>query len=95
MTNHKTVVIDGKVVHIHEFEDGSTIVTGVDEVVNKATGRENYEENTPADLRGVRKSVAIPYVLSAILVALPTLLVIGAAIYALIDVLINGYTYRV
>ncbi|MCR5187167.1 MAG: hypothetical protein K6D97_08680 [Clostridia bacterium] len=85
MTNHKTVVVDGKIVHIHEFDDGSTMVTGLDEAINKDTNT----DNTPIDLKGVRKSVAIPYILTAILVSLPTIVIIGAFIYAFISVMAN------
>ena len=91
MAEHKTVVIDGKVVHVHEFDDGSTMVTGLDEVTNKE--EKNHEENL--DLVGARKRVVIPYILTAILISLPTLVVIGAIIYAIFDVMLNGYTYRV
>lgn len=94
MTNHKTIIVDGKVVHIHEFDDGSTMVTGAEEVMNEVAGKENHEEKEAIDLRGVRKRVAIPYILVSILVALPTLVIIGAFIYAIFDVLLNGYTYR-
>ena len=82
MTNHKTYVVDGKVVHEHEFDDGSKMITGLDEVINKETNA-NTEH---VSLEGVRKTVAIPYILSCILINLPILIVIGAFIYAFIDV---------
>ena len=91
MANHKTVVVDGKVVHIHEFDDGSTMITGADEVINK----EEKIDRKIDDLSGVRKSVAIKYILVWILVSLPAIIIAGAFVYALIDVLLNGYTYRV
>lgn len=84
MTDHKTYVVDGKVVHYHEFPDGSTMVTGVDEVIN----HEEKASNEPVSLSGVGKTVAIPYILSCILVSLPCLVVIGAFIYAFISVVI-------
>jgi len=95
MTNHKTVVVDGKVVHIHEFDDGSTMVTGAKEALDKVNGTETKaEKHSVSELKEVGWKISLPYILSVILVSLPILVIVGAFIYAIIDVMLNGYTYR-
>lgn len=94
MTKHETVNVDGKVVHKHTFDDGSVMVTGLDEAVKKMTEPKADDKVTAEDFRKADMKYKIPYVIMLIFISLPMLVVIGAVIFAFIDVITNGYTYR-